>query len=239
MGLAEAVFGIPIMETVRYNLWATTPIVSTPVQLVGRVDGATWSDFCNSISILGATQPNCCMQCAQCLTCNCGEAEARMAAGLLEIESAFGARLGATAFNRMTYQYQTWVEATPGSPGDPNANPPVAATPGTPAHWENRSLDILRIDFAQPFVMSVLPMQIVGGQPMQGAPMGMAPMGQQMGQPQFQPQMGQPQMMQPQMMQPQFQGQQMGQPQMMQPQMMQPQYGSQPQMQYQQNQMMR
>lgn len=209
----------PVLETVRFNLWAPCGL---PAQLAGRVNPNVWADFVNQISLLGATQPNCCMQCAQCLMCQCGAAEARMAIGLQQIEAAFGSALGATAFNHLRYEYQVWI---PFQPGNPSADPPVQPTP---AHWENRFLDVLRVDFAQPFLLSSLPMQIVGGQqPMMGAPMGMAPApmmmpGQQqqmMGQPQYQQQ---PMMQQPQ----QFQQQPMMQQQQYAQQ--QPQYAQQP-----------
>ncbi len=136
VGLLSSVAGVAgPQETIHYNTFANGGVISLPVQLAGRVDPTVWAQFVGTISALEASQPNCCVM---CFTCKCLSAASDFERGLVEIEKAFMAPLGATGFSKRLYVYQVWVPyqaGTAGTDGNPGRDP-------VPAHWENRQVRV-------------------------------------------------------------------------------------------------
>ena len=155
------------METIHFNTWAGNGI---PQPLMGRVDPSAWVNFINAVSQLEMAQPGCC---AQVFLCKCCSSGAEFNAALQQIEAAWAQPLGAVAMSKRQYNYQVWVPATSGTPGS-DGNP---GSPPEPAHWENRSMDYLRIDLAAPCPQMMAPgMMMQPGMPMQPGMVQMNPM---------------------------------------------------------------
>ena len=165
-------------ETIHFNTWAGNGI---PQPLFGRVDPSAWVNFVNAVSQLEMSQPNCCVL---LFTCKCCSQAAEFDAALQQIEAAWAQPLGAVGFSKRKYNYQVWEPYKAGTPGS-DGNP---GTPPEPAHWENRSLDYLRIDLAVPAQNMMAPgmMMQPGMMPMQPMQPGMVMMNPMAGPPQAQ-----------------------------------------------------
>jgi len=137
-------------QRVAFNTWAPPEGSGFPPQLAGRVEPAVWAKFVHALSSLAVEQPSC-LEAVFC--CKCCTAGAEFRSTLTQFETFFGPRLGAS-FSDRVYTYQMWVESD---------------TAGA-AHWENRQIYYVRVDFATPMP------NFMAGVPMMQQPMMQQPM---------------------------------------------------------------